>query len=152
MSHGNTFESGKSRRHEAVIFDLDGTLADTTDPEAKHKVKDDGFRAMARTADTNEDIVAKAKKAKAKGRDVVVLTARSDHYRADTARWLHENGIPYDSLVMRPKNDARKDRVVKEALLREDVLPHFDPVWAIDDKAKNRKMYEKHGIKAKGVK
>lgn len=152
MSHGNKFESGKSRRHEAVIFDLDGTLADTEDPDAKHKKKDEGFRAMARNADANDFILDKVKKAKNKGQDVVVLTARSAHYRADTVRWLNEKGIPYDSLVMRPKDDHRKDRVVKESLLKEDVLPHFDPVRAFDDKSKNRKMYEQHGIKAKGVK
>lgn len=151
MSHGNAFETSKSRRHKAVIFDLDGTLADTQDPDAKHKIKDDGFRAMAQSADPNDYIVEKAKKAKAKGNDVVVLTARSAHYRADTVRWLNEHGIPYDSLVMRPKDDARKDRVVKEALLKEDVLPQFDVSKAWDDKKKNRKMYEKHGIDAKGV-
>lgn len=152
MSHGNAFESGKTKRHKAVIFDLDGTLADTNDPEAKHKKKDDGFRAMARTAAPNEDMVEKAKKAKQRGEDIVVLTARSAHYRSDTVRWLNENGVPYDSLIMRPTDDDRKDKVVKQDLLREDVLPHFDPVKAFDDKKKNRKMYEKNGINAKGVK
>lgn len=152
MSHGNSFETSKTKRHEAVIFDLDGTLADTNDPEAHHKRDHDGFRAMARSAEVNEDMVEKVKKAKKDGKDIVILTARSAHYRNDTARWLNEKGISYDSLVMRPTDDQRKDKVVKEALLREDVLPHFDVNKAYDDKKKNRKMYEKNGINAKGVK
>lgn len=106
---------------------------------------------MAQQAPVNQGILDKLLKAKKKGDEVVILTARSAHYRSDTVRWLTENGVPYDSLVMRPTDDTRKDKVVKRDLLENHVLPHYAPTKAYDDKAKNRKMFEKHGIKAKGV-
>lgn len=106
---------------------------------------------MANSAPVNQDILDKILKAKKKGDEVVILTARSAHYRSDTVRWLSEHGVPYDSLVMRPTDDERKDRVVKQDLLENHVLPYFEPKKAYDDKSKNRKMFKKHGIKAKGV-
>ena len=152
MSKNNHLEVGKGKRSKkAVIFDLDGTLADTTDPKGHHKKNHEGFRAHAREADANEDIVEKVRKAKEKGNDVIVLTARSAHYKKDTTHWLNAHGVPYDALLMRPVGDDRKDKVVKEALLKEDVLPNFKVKKAYDDKSKNVKMFRKEGINAKKV-
>jgi hydroxymethylpyrimidine pyrophosphatase-like HAD family hydrolase len=148
----NSFQSSKNKRHEAVIFDLDGTLALTSDPKGHHKIDHDGFRAKVRGAVLNEDIAEKLKDAKKQGDEVVILTARSAHYRQETQKWLHENGVHYDSLIMRPTDDNRKDKVVKRDLLLEDVVPKFNVREAFDDKKKNRKMYEKEGIDAKKVK
>lgn len=153
MSKNNSFETGKGKHgKKAVIFDLDGTLANTNDPKGHHKIDHEGFRQHINGADAKEDVVAKLRKAKDKGRDVVILTARSAHYRTDTKTWLHKKGIPYDSLVMRPIDDRRKDKVVKEDLLKEDVLPNFEVKKAFDDKVKNVKMFKKEGIDAKRVK
>ena len=152
MNRNHEFEKGKKRRNKkAIIFDLDGTLADTEDPNANHKKDHDGFRSHARNAGTFPKIVDKLHKAKAKGRDVVILTARSAHYRKDTKTWLNEQGIPYDALFMRPTDDQRKDKVVKKSLLKEEILPEFDVKKAYDDKKKNVKMFRKQGIKAEQV-
>lgn len=152
MSKNNSFESSKGKQgKKAVIFDLDGTIADTTDPKGHHKINHDGFRQHINAADANHKIVEKVRKAKDKGRDVVILTARSAHYRTDTKTWLHKHGVPYDSLLMRPIDDHRKDEVVKEDILKENVLPNFDIKKAYDDKAKNVKMFRSEGIKAKKV-
>mgnify|MGYP006267945299 CR=1 FL=1 len=146
------FEQGtKKHNRKAVIFDLDGTLADTHDPEANHKENHDGFRSHSRGADAFPEMVDKVREAHKKGRDVIILTARSAHYRKDTKTWLNEHGVPYDMLVMRPIGDDRKDKVVKKSLLKEDVLPHFKVKKAYDDKKKNVKMFRKEGIDAKQV-
>jgi FMN phosphatase YigB (HAD superfamily) len=152
MSKNNTFETGKNKRsNKAVLFDLDGTLADTNDPNANHKKNHEGFRSHAAGADAVPKMVEKVRKAKSKGRDVVILTARSAHYRKDTKTWLHEHGIPYDSLFMRPIDDDRKDKVVKKDLLKNEVLPNFDIKKAYDDKKKNVRMFRSEGIDAKKV-
>jgi FMN phosphatase YigB (HAD superfamily) len=152
MSKNNAFETGKNKRSKkAVIFDLDGTLADTDDPNARHKENHEGFRSHARGADAIPDMVEKVRKEKNKGHDVVILTARSAHYRKDTKTWLNEHGIPYDALLMRHIDDDRKDKVVKKDLLKGDVLPNFKVKKAYDDKKKNVKMFRKEGIKAKLV-
>mgnify|MGYP006274608671 CR=1 FL=1 len=148
----HSFETGKGRKgKKAVIFDLDGTLADTEDPNANHKTDHDGFRDHARNASTFPEMVDKVRKAKEKGMDVVILTARSAHYRKDTKNWLNEHDIPYDALYMRHTEDDRKDKVVKRSLLTDEVLPNFKVKKAYDDKKKNVKMFRKEGIKAKQV-
>lgn len=152
MSKNHEFEKGsKKHNKKAVIFDLDGTLADTDDPNAHHKENHEGFRRHAVGADAIPEMVDKVREAKDKGRNVVILTARSAHYRKDTKSWLHEHGIPYDALFMRPIGDGRKDKVVKQDLLTEEVLPHFKVKKAYDDKKKNVKMFKSQGIDAKQV-
>lgn len=152
MSKNHEFDHGAKRRgKKAVIFDLDGTLADTEDPNAHHKTNHEGFRDHARSASTFPEMVDKVREAKEKGRDVVILTARSAHYRKDTKSWLNEKGIPYDALYMRPVDDDRKDKKVKESLLKEEILPNFKVKKAYDDKKKNVKMFKREGIDAKQV-
>ena len=152
MSKNHEFEHGaKKRGKKAIIFDLDGTLADTDDPNAHHKKNHQGFRDHAAGADAIPEMVDKVRKAKDKGQEVVILTARSAHYRKDTKTWLNEHGIPHDALFMRPIDDDRKDKVVKESLLKKEVLPNFKVKKAYDDKAKNVKMFRNEGIKAKKV-
>lgn len=146
------FDKGQKKNKKAVMFDLDGTLADTTDPNAHHKENHEGFRAHARSADAVPEMVEKVRRAKEKGMDVVILTARSAHYRNDTKSWLNEHGIPHDALFMRPTDDARKDKVVKKDLLKTEVLPNFKVKKAYDDKQKNVKMFRSEGIDAKRVK
>lgn len=152
MSKNHEFETGSNKHSKkAVIFDLDGTLADIDDYEALHKIDSDEFRVVARHAEAYPHMVALAKEAKAKGRDVVILTARSAHYRDDTKKWLHSHGVPYDQLYMRPINNDEKDKKVKKQILEDQVLPHFDVKRAYDDKKKNVKMFRKEGIKAEKV-
>ena len=147
------FESGKGKKSgkKAVVFDLDGTIADTTDIYAQHKDNHPEFLEKVKEAKPFDHIVEKMKKAKEKGRDVVILTARSAHYRKETKDWLNSNNIPYDALFMRHQDDHRKDKKVKKELLKEEVLPNFNVKKAYDDKKKNVKMFRKEGIEAKRV-
>jgi trehalose-6-phosphatase len=157
MSKNNEFELQKPlhKRADTVLFDLDGTIAENMKYEKHHKAKNGKHPEFAREAlevGVNKDIVEKMRTAKDKGEAVVILTARSAHYRPETKKWLHKNHIPYDALVMRPTDDKDKDKNVKRELLEEDILPKFDVTKAFDDKKKNRKMFDRLGIKAKGVK
>jgi beta-phosphoglucomutase-like phosphatase (HAD superfamily) len=152
MSKNNAFETGKNKHgKKAIIFDLDGTLADTKDYEALHKIDSSEFRRVARNAEAFPNMVAKATEAKRKGRDVVILTARSAHYRDDTKKWLHKNNVPYDALYMRPIDNDQKDKKIKKEILEDQILPNFKVKEAYDDKSKNVKMFRKEGIKAKKV-
>lgn len=157
MSKNNEFEKQKAlhKRQETVLFDLDGTLADTMTYEKHHKAKKGKNPDFAREAlhvQPIDNMVKKLKKANQEGDNVVILTARSAEYRDETKKWLASNGITYDALVMRPVGNKEVDKKVKRELLEEDILPQFDVKKAYDDKKKNRKMFDKLGIKAKGVK
>jgi len=152
LSKNNHFATGKNKNgKKAIIFDLDGTLADTEDYEALHKINSDEFRAVARHAEPYPQMVAKAIEAKRAGRDVVILTARSAHYRKDTTEWLHKHGIPYDQLYMRPIDNKEKDKKIKKEILEDQILPNFRVKKAYDDKKKNVKMFLKEGIDAEQV-
>ena len=139
------------KRNKAVVFDLDGTIADTDDPRGLHKIHHPTFALEARNADVFDKIVDKVREAKEDGKEVVILTARSAHYRKITEHWLHKNDIPYDALVMRPTDNTKADKKVKRELLEEDILPKFDVKKAYDDKNKNIKMFDKLGIDGKKV-
>lgn len=157
MSKNNEFELQRPlhKRSKTVVFDLDGTIADTMSYEKHHKGKQGknaDFAKEALEVGVNQNIVDKMHKAREKGNNVVILTARSAHYREETKKWLHKNGIPHDALVMRPTDNSKKDQVVKRELLEENILPKFDVKKAYDDRKKNRKMFDKLGIDAKGVK
>lgn len=153
MNQNSEFELGKGKKShkKALLFDLDGTIADTTDIYAQHKGNHPEFLEKVQKAKPFDNIVDKMKEAKANGRDVVILTARSAHYRKETKEWLNNNNIPYDALYMRGTEDTRKDKVVKRDLLKSEVLPNFDIKKAYDDKKKNVKMFRKEGLKAKQV-
>lgn len=154
MSRNNEFELQKPlhNRNDAKVFDLDGTLAMTTDPKNRHKSQHPKFAAEAADAPVNEDILKKMKKARDNGDSVVILTARSSDYRDLTKKWLAKNGVPYDALVMRPHENQKNDQKVKRSLLEEDILPKFDVKKAYDDRKKNVKMFDSLGIDAKRVK
>ena len=47
---------------------------------------------------------------------------------------------------MREKNDFREAPEVKEGILKNEILPNFQPILAIDDDKGNIDMYKKHGI------
>jgi uncharacterized HAD superfamily protein len=154
MSKNNEFELQKPlhKRADTVVFDLDGTLADDMKYEKHHKHRNEDFAKEALEVGTHGKIVDKVLKAKENGKNVVILTARSAHYRDETKKWLAKNGIPYDALVMRPTDNHDKDKVVKRDLLEENILPKFDVSKAYDDKSKNVKMFDKLGIDGKKVK
>jgi hypothetical protein len=154
VSRNNDFEQQKAlhKRKDTVVFDLDGTLAMTNDPKAHHKIKHPKFAREAANAEVNDSMREKIKKARDKGENVVILTARSAHYRDITKKWLAQNEVPYDALVMRPTDNITSDKKVKRELLEEDILPKFDVKKAYDDKKKNVKMFDKLGIDGEQVK
>ena len=132
-----------------MVFDLDGTIAETMQYEKHHKVRHEGFAKEALTVDPNTDMVKKMREARDAGENVVILTARSAHYRPETQTWLRKNNVPYDALLMRPTDNTEKDKKVKREIMEEDILPKFNVDKAYDDRKKNRKMFEKLGIDAK---
>ena len=139
-------------KKKAVVFDLDGTLADTMKWKKHHKHDHPKFAKEALKVGTIKKNVNKIREWHEQGDDVIILTARSAHYEDETKKWLDKNDIPYDQLLMRPADDSKtKDPVIKERILKADVLPKYDVVKAYDDKRKNVKMYREHDIPTKKV-
>lgn len=68
------------------------------------------------------------------GYDVVVMSGRPDTYRAETYKWLVDNGVLFDWLYMRPAADNRNDADVKHMLFDDNLREEFNVHLWIDDR------------------
>lgn len=69
--------------------------------------------------------------------EVVILTGRCDAAKSITVKWLGDNHVHYDKLIMRGREDHRPDTVYKEEeLLRlglDNILCCFDDLEHVAD-------------------
>jgi predicted kinase len=111
---------------ECVIFDVDGTLA-------LHVDRSPYDESLVSTDRPNPNVVALAR-ALQEEVDVVITSGRTDGCREATERWLLEQGVVASEVFMRAVGDQRKDSVVKEEILRRDVLTRFRVRFVVDDR------------------
>jgi phosphoglycolate phosphatase-like HAD superfamily hydrolase len=76
VSRNNEFEQQRAlhKRHDTVLFDLDGTIADTMKYEKHHKAKNgknQDFAQEALEVGVNQDILEKMHRAVKSGKNVV---------------------------------------------------------------------------------
>jgi uncharacterized HAD superfamily protein len=134
---------------EAAIFDLDGTLCDTS--AIVHLIEGDekdyhAFHAASAGCPPNADVVAAARAEAEKGRSILVVTSREFIWRDLSLDWLVEHDIPYDGLYLRIVGDYRKDVVVKQEILQQITDDGFEVVAAWDDKDSVIELWREHGI------
>jgi hypothetical protein len=106
-------------RRPLAVVDIDGVLADVGHRlhHLERRPKDwKGFFASARSDPPHPQGLALAAEL-AEDHDVVLLTGRPEHCRADTEAWMAEHGVAYDLLVMRPPGNRRAAAEVKVGLL-----------------------------------
>lgn len=134
-----------------VIVDLDGTLSDGT--HRLHLLPTEDLHLTESWSEFNKEAVGDSpiKSTVAvvnglwmSGFAVVILTGRSDEVMEDTCKWLNENGIKYDALIMRRKEDNRKDTIIKEEVLLAIGLENI--VCAFDDSPNVVKHFRSLGI------
>jgi hypothetical protein len=141
---------------KAVIFDVDGTLADVGHRvhhlEGEQKDWSAFFAAMR--ADPVIEPVARLAQILAAQRGsgmvdaVLVVTARPDtgNYKQVTEDWLAAAGIVYDGIYMRAGGDFRPDPVVKAELLQNILEDGFDPFLVVDDRPQVVAMWRSFGL------
>jgi phosphoglycolate phosphatase-like HAD superfamily hydrolase len=134
---------------DAVIFDLDGTLCDTSGIE--HLIEGDdkdypAFHGASRTCPAHAEVVAAAVAQHEAGRAVLVVSSREFIWRDLTLDWLVEHGVPYDALYLRIVGDYRKDVVVKKDILEQITADGFHVLEAWDDKPSVIDLWRDHEI------
>jgi phosphoglycolate phosphatase-like HAD superfamily hydrolase len=134
---------------DAVIFDLDGTLCDTT--EIVHLIEGDdkdfaAFHAASAQCPARDDVVAAAREQSGLGRAVIVVTSREFVWRDVSLDWLVAHEVPYDALHMRIVGDYRKDVVVKKEILQQITDDGFTVLEAWDDQPAVLELWRDNGI------
>ncbi|WP_165356523.1 AAA family ATPase [Sphingosinicella sp. BN140058] len=140
----------------AVIFDIDGTLADVAH-RLHHLDGEKDWNAFFRDMADDAPVEPIARLARMlhhnaeSGRDidaVLIVTARPDRadWRRTTLDWLALHKIPYDALYMRAEGDIRADHLVKADMLQRILDDGYAPVLVIDDRPQVVRMWRDHGI------
>jgi FMN phosphatase YigB (HAD superfamily) len=137
---------------EAVIFDMDGTLADVSG--MRHYLTDDPRRknfdlfhkSACLFAPVNQRVVSQARFHAARGRAILIVTARKRMWGDYTKMWLDKHSIPYERIYMRANDDYRRDYEVKRDILARIRSQGFDVVHAYDDNPNVIKLWTEEGI------
>jgi predicted kinase len=133
---------------KAVIFDIDGTLADLTHrlPFIKNGSSDwDGFFAAAGN-DTPIDQICALNRILADAYKVILVSGRSDSIRDITEKWLADNSIRYEELHMRKHGDFRQDFIIKSEILDHILADGNEIEFVIDDRPSVVAMWRERGI------
>jgi phosphoglycolate phosphatase-like HAD superfamily hydrolase len=133
----------------AVIFDVDGVLADAT--ARQHHLNGPGrkdWQAFFGAAGGDEVITEVARLAELidPSLTLVLLTARPTTILDITVDWLNRHGLRWDLLVMRPAADYLPSPDAKRLAVRELRAAGFDLRLAIDDDRRNVDMFHAEGI------
>lgn len=135
--------------HKAVIFDIDGTLADS-----KHRLQYiekkpkqwDKFYSEAINDKYIPAVYNKYKQYKKAGHKIIILTGRSEVSRTVTEEWLHKKEIQYDLLLLCPdKLTNTPQHKVKETII-ETLIPYYKIIAAYDDNELMIPIYNKLDI------
>lgn len=141
------FRYPEGAKEPAIWIDIDNTLSDSSHRE--HHLRDgNGWKAFF--AEIDKDPVNLWCKSLMEGMintcNVLIVSARPDNYRQTTKEWLERNDIPYNELLMRPRNDHRKDSLIKEIIYDFEIKTRFNLLFSVDD----RKQVIDH-IRSRGV-
>ena len=148
-------------RKKCVICDIDGVYTDSREWE-KHAPKNpkdrtgwNNFMNYSHKCLPNPPIISIMKEL-SKVFTIIFLTSRED---TPLLRIISKEQIENFSngeislnkgsehkLFMRSFDDYRKAWEVKEEILKDKILPEYEPVWAIDDDPSNIEMYRTHNI------
>lgn len=135
----------------AVIVDYDGTLSDgthrlnllpTVDLHLTESWRE--FNSAAVNDTPFSSTIAVVNSLWVAGHEIIILTGRSDEVEAESHKWLKDNCVRYDYMIMRRATDNRKDTVIKEEVLRAIGLENI--VCAFDDSPSVIKHFRSLGI------
>ena len=130
----------------AVIFDIDGVLADAAGRQ--HYLDWGDWRSFfdACGDDPVIDEIERLLELLDPTLLIVLLTGRPRRVEPHTLAWLERYGIRWDLLIMREFGDYSGVDEFKRESLRELRARDFDIQLALDDDPKNHAMYVSEGV------
>ncbi len=129
---------------DAIIVDLDGTLAEMTgrSPYDWSHVYEDRVRGPVADMVKSRAALTNAY--------VLVVSGRDASCEGLTRRWLDEKCWPaedqYDALFMRPAGDMRKDAVVKQEIYETHIKGRYNVIAIFDDRPQVIRLWQSLGF------
>lgn len=141
-------------KRSAIIFDIDGTLADCE--HRRHHVtgkkKDwDAFYSEMEKDPCKENVIHLllrfATSNKFKRTPILLVTGRPERYREITYDWIVDKiGYFFRDIYMRPDGDSTPDDELKKKIYMEQIEPLYDVKLVLDDRDKVVKMWRSLGL------
>lgn len=134
--------------NRAVIFDLDGTLANCQHRlhhVSGHKKHWDAFFEGIPDDPPVYGVVS-VLRAMARDNNIVLTTGRPEKCREMTEEWLNKHVVPYDVLYMRADGDLRPDNITKAQIYEGIKQDGYDVYLAIDDRKSIVDLWRSLGI------
>jgi predicted kinase len=130
---------------DAVIFDVDGTLAHMNGKRGPFDWKKVGVDDM------DEPVIRTAQMWKNTGVKIIVASGRDGSCRPETAEWLKAAGVEYDHLFMRPTDDFRKDSAIKKEIYENEIKGKYNVIMIYDDRDQVVDLWRSLGLKCAQV-
>lgn len=117
----------ESELPDAVIFDIDGTLAimGNRSPFEWDKVDRDSL---------NEIVSDQLKFHYEAGRTIILLSGRDESCRKLTEEWLEYYNIPWHLFYMRPAGSYEKDTIIKRNIYYNQIKDRYNVLAVYDDR------------------
>lgn len=134
---------------KTVIFDLDGTLANID--HRLHYIKEQNppdwtafFEACDK--DTPNSKIVDLFWSLSETFQCLIVSGRSASVKEKTEKWLDDNSIHPDILMMRAEGDYRPDHIVKAEFLDKILADGYEPWLVVDDRPSVVKMWRERGL------
>lgn len=134
-------------KDEAIIVDLDGTLADITKRQEHLQAKKDWKRFFEGIP--NDKINSWCQKIIEKFRTdhkILIVTGRPRDYETTTIAWLDKFGVKYDEIFFRKAGDFRSDDIVKREIYHGHIIKRYNVVFVVDDRQRVVNMWREEGL------
>jgi len=132
---------------EIVIFDIDGTLADVSARQhhlmKKPKDWDSFFRGIPQDKAIHS-MVRLCNILYASGIKILLCTGRREKDRAETVKWLAQEGVNYHELILRRDRDRRSDVIVKREMLAG--IDRSKILCVVEDRSGVVEMWRSEGL------
>jgi len=126
---------------DAYIFDIDGTTAHMSNKRGP-------FDWLQVDKDDIDIVIARQIKLHKKNGDkVIFVSGRDESARTKTEEWLQFYGLEYDGLFMRPKDDYRKDSLIKKEIYENVLFGKYNIIAVYDDRDQVVRTWRELGIK-----
>lgn len=141
--------TSKGDKIKYIICDLDGTIAlidhrrHLVTGEKKYFQK---FNSLCIHDTPNIPVIELLKNMAFYGYVTIICSGRDETFRKDTVDWLKFNGVAYESLYMRPKNNSDPDNDLKRSWLYSKLPPKDQILFVLDDRQKVVDMWREEGL------